>query len=358
MKLFFALLLAVMLSGCSATATTPKGSTRTSSAPSTGTTITQPDTAGSAAITVHRAAVGVPLAVVTAETDHAVLEVSPFTGQVLRRVPVTGDPTTLAAGPTGPVVVCSPAAGTVTVLSWPGLRPTAVLHSFHRPEIAAVTPDGEWALVSDAAGTVSTIQLSTDRVVDRVWVGRDAHHMAVSSDQRSAWVALGENAGTIVRLDATHPNHLRVVGDIHPRVAVHDLAFAPSGKTVWVTSAAAPDVIVYDAANGRPIATVPAGTAPQHVVFSHAAPARAYISSGYGRSLEMVDVASRRILHRASLPYGSFNLSTWGSVVATTSLFDGKVSVFHAANLRPRLSATVAPAAREIVLLRRIGTSG
>ena len=105
------------------------------------------------------------------------------------------------------------------------------------------------------------------------------------------------------------------------------------------------------------VASVPAGTAPQHVVFSQTAPAHAYIASGYGRSLEMVDVTSGLILHRAALPYGSFNLSTVGSIVATTSLLDGRVTIFDAASLRPRLSAAVAPEAREIVLLRRPGTT-
>jgi len=291
--------------------------------------------------------------VVTAETEHAVLEVSAVTGRVLRRVAVTGNPTTLAAAPTGPVVVCSPATGTVTVLSWPELRPVAVLHRFQTPEIAAITPDGEWALVSDAAGTVSTIQLSNDRIVDRLWVGRGAHHMAISPVQRVAWVALGETAHTIVRLNVADPKHLRVAGRIHPRTASHDLAFAPGGTTVWVTSSGAPYVTIYNAATGRPVATVPAGTAPQHVAFSQTSPARAYIASGYGRSLEMVDIASGRILHRTALPYGSFNLSSVGSIVATTSLLDGKVTILNARSLRPRLSTTVAPEAREIVLLRR-----
>jgi hypothetical protein len=153
-------------------------------------------------------------------------------------------------------------------------------------------------------------------------------------------------------LDTTDPAHLRVAGYVHPRLAGHDLAFSPDGRTVWVSSAASPYVTVYDAADGRAIAAVPAGAAPQHVAFSQTAPAHAYIASGYGRSLELVDVSSRRVLHRATLPYGSFNLSTLGSVVATTSLLDGKVSVFDAATLGPRLTAAVAPEAREIVLIR------
>jgi DNA-binding beta-propeller fold protein YncE len=205
---------------------------------------------------------------------------------------------------------------------------------------------------------VSTIQLSSHRIVDRVWVGRGAHHMAISPDQRVAWVALGETATTIVRLDITDPKHLRFAGHLHPRTASHDLAFSPSGRTVWVTSSDAPYVTIYTAATGQPVATVPAGTAPQHVAFSQTTPARAYITSGYGRALEMVDAATRHILHRAAVPYGSFNLSALGSVVATTSLLNGRVTILNAANLRPRRSTTVAPEAREIVLLRKPGSSG
>lgn len=354
MKTIFIALLAVVAAGCSGTASSSSTGSATRTSPPTSTN-GPAGTGRSAPATAHPAGQGAPLAVVTAETEHAVLEISTVTGRVLRRVAVTGDPTTLAAAPTGPVVVCSPAVGRVTLLSWPGLRPIVVLHGFRTPEIAAITPDGEWALVSDAAGTVSTIQLSTHRIVDRVWVGRGAHHMAISPEQRVAWVALGETARTIVRLDMTDPKHLRVAGHVHPRLASHDLAFSPNGKTVWVTSSDSPSVTVYRAATARPVATVPAGAAPQHIAFSQTAPARAYVTSGYGRSLEMVDVASRRILRRVALPYGSFNLSTLGSIVATTSLLDGKVDILRAGDQRPRLTRTVASHSREIVLLRKPG---
>jgi large repetitive protein len=358
MKTLRAALLVLAAAGCSGTASSSTTGGTATATPPAGATTGPAGTTGSARAAAAPAARGAAVAVVTAETEHAVLAVSPASGRVLRRVRVAGNPTTLAAAPTGPIVVCSPAAGTVTLLSWPALRPVAVLRRFHTPEIAAVTPDGEWALVSDAAGTVSTIQLSSGRIVGRVWVGAGAHHMAVSPNQRAAWVALGETAHTIVRLSIADPRHLRVAGRLHPGTPSHDLAFSPGGGTVWVTSSDAPHVTVFDAATGRSIATVPAGTAPQHVAFGETAPVRAYISSGYGRRLEMVDAATRRVLHRVALPYGSFNLSVLGSLVATTSLLDGRMTVMHADSLRPRLSATVAPEAREIVLVRRPAASG
>jgi DNA-binding beta-propeller fold protein YncE len=301
----------------------------------------------------HTAAQRRLLAVVTAETEHAVLAVSTRTGRAVRRARVVGDPTTLAADPEGPVVVVSPDAGAVTILSWPGLSRLAVLRGFRSPQIAAVTPDGEWALVSDAAtGDVSTIELADDRVVDRVHVGYGAHHIAVSPNQRSAWIALGETADSIVRLDLRNPGHLRIVGRLQPSQAAHDLAFAPNGATVWVTSAAAPDVSVYSAHTGRLLTTVPAGPAPQHVTFSEGPAATAYITSGYGSMIEMVNPTTHRVARRAAIPYGSFNLSTLDNVVATTSLLNGTVTILSR-DLRRRLEAAVAPEAREIVLLHR-----
>ena len=193
------------------------------------------------------------------------------------------------------------------------------------------------------------IELLTRRVVDRVYVGPGAHHLAISPDFQRAWVALGERAHTIVVLDTSNQDRPRVIGRIHPRVAAHDLAFAPAGRTVWVSSARAPFVSVLDAASGRLITTVPAGPGPQHVVFGAYSRAPAFITSGYGSRLEAVDVATRKVLGRVSVPYGSFNLATAGSLVVASSLLNGTLTEFTA-ELRPMMKVTVAPRARDVVI--------
>jgi DNA-binding beta-propeller fold protein YncE len=291
------------------------------------------------------------VALVTAEGEDEVLAVSVPGGRVLRRVRLAAAATTVAAGGSGPAVAVSPRSGMVTILRPRTLRPATVLHSFRSPQIAAVAPGGDWALVSDAAaGSVSAIDLRTGRVADRVWVGHGAHHLALSPDGGAAWVALGETARTIVTLDCSDMRRLHVTGRIHPPVAAHDLAFSPGGATVWVTSAAEPYVTVLDAASGRPVARIPAGAPPQHVAFGGPGKAHAYIASGYGSSLEMVDPRSGRVMHRATLPYGSFNLAVAGGVVVTTSLLDGRVTEFSAATLRRRVEHAVAPAARAVAI--------
>jgi DNA-binding beta-propeller fold protein YncE len=298
----------------------------------------------------HAAAVR-RVALVTAEGEDDVLAVSLRGGRVIGRVRLAAHPTTVAAGATGPAVAVSPQAGTVTILRPRTLRPIAVLRGFRSPQIAAVAPGGHWALVSDAAaGSVSAIDLDTGRIADRVRVGRGAHHLAISPDGAAAWVALGETARTIVTLDCSDMLRLRVTGRLRPRAAAHDLAFSPSGAAVWVTSAAEPYVTVFDAASGRPLARIPAGAPPQHVAFAGPGIPRAYIASGYGSSLEMVDPGSRRVVRRTALPYGSFNLAVAGGVVVTTSLLDGRVTELAAATLRRRMQRTVAPAARAVAI--------
>ncbi len=292
---------------------------------------------------------GSPVALVTAEGENEVLAVALPGGQVLRRVHLH-DPQTIASGAAGPAVVVSP-SGTVTILTWRSLRIRAVLRGFRSPQIAAITPDYGAAYVTDAAtGELSVIDLGSHRVVDRVFVGFGAHHLTISPDEQRAWVALGERATTIVVLDTSRANRPRVLRRIQPPVSAHDLAFSPDGLTVWATSDSAPSVSVLDARSGRRVATVPAGPPPQHVVFIPYGRPRAYITSGYGSSIEMVDARTRRILKRTTVAYGSFNLATSGDLIATASLLNGAVSEFAGPTLSHWMTVKVAPVARDLAI--------
>jgi YVTN family beta-propeller protein len=336
--------LACVLTGCStgsssAPATTHAGVSSTATAPPA------PPATSTPAVPAPTA----PIALVTAERLNELVAVSLPGGRVLRHVHVAADPTTVAAGPDGPAVAVSPASGRVTLLSRSGLRPIRVLRGFRSPQIAAVTPNGRYALVTDAgAGTLSAIDLSALRVVGRVAVGSGAHHIGISPDGQTAWVALGETATTIVVVDCADPRDMHVIRRLHPGVPAHDLAFAPDGRTVWVTSASAPYVSVLDARTGREVARVPAGPAPQHIVISSE---NAYITSGYGSSIEMVNTVTRTVVRHARLPYGSFNLATFGDLVVTTSLLDGRVTVLYTQTLRRVASRAVAPNARAVAIV-------
>jgi YVTN family beta-propeller protein len=292
---------------------------------------------------------GSPVALVTAETANEVLAVSLPDGRVLRRVHVR-DPQAIAALQSGPAVVVSP-SGTVTLLAYHSLHVLKVFRNFRSPQIAAITPDGEWAYVTDAAtGYLTVIELAKRKIVDSVFVGAGAHHLAVSPGGNRTWVALGETATTIVILNTSNPQAPRLIGRFHPGVPAHDLAFAPDGRSVWVSSASAPYVSVVNPHSAKVLARVPAGVGPQHVAFIPYGKPRAVITSGNGSTVETVDASSRRVLRRVATPRGSFNVSTFGSFFATSSLLTGQVAEFTDNTLDRWMTRTVAPATRDLAV--------
>lgn len=289
-----------------------------------------------------------PVAIVTAETSNQVIAVSlgPHGGHVLKRVHLN-DPLMVAAPLHGPAVVVNP-HGTVTLLAWHSLRPIKAFHGFKDPQIAAIAPGNRFAYVADGGrGYIYVIDLARRRIVHRVYVGLQVHHMSFSPDGRKLWIALGETATTVVRLDTSNLRKPRVVGRIHPSNGAHDVKFSPDGRMVWVSSPTASQVAIYSAA-GELLEGAEGGRGPQHLAFSAN---EALVSSGYSSTLE--SLAWRSPYHRlrtAPVPYGSFNLATYGGNVVTTSLFTGQVTELEAGTLHRLWTARVAPAARYVAI--------
>ena len=293
-----------------------------------------------------------PQAVVTAETENRLALVDLGTGQpahVVREVALPQDPEFVAAG-AHRIIVTSPGGGAVTLLKRSTLRRVKVLRGLGAPHIAEISADGRYAYVTDdARGELDVVSLRAARVVARLAVGAEAHHMAVSPDGRQLWIALSESAQTIVIVDVSDPKRPHVVGQFEPGFAVHDLRFSPDGDQVWITAADGDRVSVFDAATHDLAFTVPGGAGPQHVAF---AGHRAYIASGYGSQLEDVSASRGKVIKRVGAPYGSFNLDARGPFVVTSSLSRGVASVYdHQLHLERTLR--IAPEARDVAILPR-----
>lgn len=300
---------------------------------------------GSAA--VARPAGGTPIALVTAETEDQLIAVSFGDGRVIRRVEMPDDPQNVVAD-AQMVVVVSPGGGAVTLLDARTLRVRKVLRGLGAPHLAALDPSGKWALVTDdPRGQLDVISLTRLRIVKRLFVGLGAHHLSVSPLGTRTWIALGEHAQQVAIVDTSRPAHPRLLRRFDPGFVAHDLAFSPNGNRVWVTSGEDRRVRVLNARSGRKLFSVPVGAPPQHVVFGAYSRTPAYITSGYSRWIELVDRRRGRIIRIASVPYGSFNLTTIGGNVVTSSLIRGTVTAFDS-QLRLLRTIRVAPAARGV----------
>jgi DNA-binding beta-propeller fold protein YncE len=285
---------------------------------------------------------GRPVALVTAETENQLLAVSFFPKRILRRVTVPADPQNVVANQRV-VVVVSPGSGAVTLLGARSLRVTKVLRGFAAPHLAVLAP-ALWAYVTDdPRGELDVISLQRKRVVARLYVGHGAHHLSLSG--HLLWIALGERARQIAVVDVSRPEHPRLLRRFAPGFIVHDLSFTPGGRRVWVTSAADRWVRVLDYRTGRKLFAVPGGPPPQHVTFGW--DGKAYVTSGYGSGIELVDPQRGRVLRKGRVPHGSFNLAPSGSFMVTASLLNGAVT-----ELGPKLtvwsSFKVAPATRGV----------
>ncbi len=293
-----------------------------------------------------RALGGSPVALVTAESENELLAVSLPGGAILRRVRLPADPENVAALVAGPAVVVSAKAGAVSILAWRSLRAVRVLRGFRSPHLVAIAPDGEWAYVTDdGSGIISVIELARAKIVSRVFVGLGAHHLAFSPDEKRLWVALGERARTIVVLDTSRPDRPRVVSRFDPGFPAHDLSFSPDGRRVWVTSDADGRVTVFDADSRRRLYSVLVGPPPQHLAFGLRG--FAYVTSGYGSRIIMIDPNRGRVVRSARVPYGSFNVTTSGGLVVTSSLLLGTLTEFDNQLHLMMRSVKVAPAARD-----------
>jgi DNA-binding beta-propeller fold protein YncE len=286
------------------------------------------------------------LALVTAETRNRVFVVDLRTGRIKGRLTIADDPEFAATGRGGAVVV-SPGSGSVTLLDPDSMRPVRVLRGFDAPHIAEISHDGRYAYVTDdARGQLAVIGLRQRRILARIPVGRGAHHLAIRPDGRQLWLALGESARTIVIVDTSDPADPSVTDRFDPGFPAHDLVFTPDGSRVWITSSTTSRVGVFDAQDHRRLFSVPGGSPPQHVVFQGR---RAYVTSGYGRTIALLSLSSGHRLRVVHAPYGSFNLAVGGGFVADASLLRGSLAIYDK-RLRPLRTLQLAPAARDVAI--------
>ena len=272
-----------------------------------------------------RVGIAGPLALVTADTEAAVVVVDPYAGRVLRRVATRPDPRSIErVGETA--VVAHTAIGEVTLLR--RFQVAHVLGGFDEPRYTAGAPDGRHAFVSDSGRRdVAVVDVMRGAVLARLRLGEWPRHLSIDESGRTLWVSLGNEAQHIAVVDVTRPAAPRLVRRIRPPFLAHDVGFVPGTRHVWVTSGDRGALAIYDARNGHVLRRLPAGSPPQHVTFRGG---NAYVTSGDDGTVHVQSLEDGRVLATAAIPVGSYNVQAGGARILTPSLERGTLSVLDA----------------------------
>jgi DNA-binding beta-propeller fold protein YncE len=273
-----------------------------------------------------RAGQGGPLALVTADSEAAVVVVDPHAGRVLRRIATRPDPRSIErVGESA--VVAHTAIGEVTLLR--RFEIAHVLHGFGEPRYTAGVPDARHAFVSDSGRRdVAVVDLVRGVVVARLHLGEWPRHLSLDERGRTLWVSLGNEAQHVAVVDVTSPSRPRLLGRIRPPFLAHDVGFVPGTRQVWMTSGDRGAVAIYDARSARVLRQLPAGSPPQHVTFRGG---NAYVTSGDDGTLRVQSLEDGRVLRTTEVPVGSYNVQAGAGRILTPSLDRGTLSVLDGA---------------------------
>jgi DNA-binding beta-propeller fold protein YncE len=266
---------------------------------------------------------GTPLVLVTADLESRVVALHAVSGHIVEAIPTLAYPRSIEAVGDAAVVAHSD-IGVVSIVDVLSLRVAHVLRGFAEPRYTAGHPDGRHAYVTDAKrGELVALDLHRGRVVGRVEVGALARHVTIDPRGRTAWVALGSKAEEVAVVDLPVPGRPQLRGRFRPPFRAHDVACAPDGRHLWVSSGDRQQLAVYDLRSRRLLARPSGDWPPQHVTF---AGSTAYVTSGWSGTLR-VHRATGAPLLQVPVPVGSYNVQDGLGLVVTPSLGHGVVTL-------------------------------
>ena len=263
---------------------------------------------------------------VTADLEARVLAVDAGDGTVRKVIRTPPRPRSIETAGAVAVVAHSE-LGAVSLIDAEALRVAKVLEGFGEPRYTAAHPDGRHAYVSDAQrGELIVLDVLRRRVLRRVAVGSRARHLSIDRSGRVLWVALGSKAEEVAVVELRAPDRPQLLRRFRPPFLAHDVAFAPDGRHVWVSSGDRFELAVYDAGSDRVIARPSGDWPPQHVSF---AATTVYVTSGWSGTLRLHRLGGRP-LRETPVSVGSYNVQCGFGRVVTPSLGHGSLTILDA----------------------------
>jgi serine/threonine protein kinase, bacterial len=204
------------------------------------------------------------------------------TGEVRRTVQTDPSPTDVAVAQDGRAVYVTSIAGSFSRFI-PGSDVRALVED-GRPQSLTLTRDNRTAYVTGYDGNLIAVDLARGRVTDRIPVGNGPDGVALSPDERTAYVVnIEDDAVSVVDLASKSTVATIDVGDRPISVALH-----PDGRTAYVTNNESRSVSVIDTATREVIGQLPVGNLPEAVVVAPDG-SRAYVVNSGDATMSIID---------------------------------------------------------------------
>jgi YVTN family beta-propeller protein len=322
-----AVLLAVVLVGCSAGDTETASSPGSPAAPpgsagipgsvwvadETGNSLTVLDTAANTVATTltgidgpHNVQVGRdPVTVyATSAGSDMVVAIDAATYRVIATAATGPHPAHVIEAPNGRVYVANSDDGTVSVFQGQSLLPLGRIDLGGMPHGLRAAAGGSVIVVANhAAGALDVIDAQSDRVRFSVPVGQGPAQVAVSADGRYAYTGLTKPAA-VVKVDLSARKVVGSVGVSAPPVQVF---LTPDEARVVSADQGTPDApghaaSLIDTDTMTVAATVPTGAGPHGVVIDPTG-RLAWVTNSYDNSVSVVDLTRQTV--SATVPVGA-----------------------------------------------------
>lgn len=197
-------------------------------------------------------------------------------------------------------LVTNVSEGTVSVIDLDTNRELTAIPVGVGPEDVVLSPDGHQAYVTDrSADLVLMIDLTSGRVMWEVHTGFGPQGLAVTPDGRTLYVAnMGENDVRVVHLEASGP----VLGERIP-VGVEPMrvTMAPGGARVYVPNRGSWDVSVIDVSTDAVVSVIAGLRRPYQVAFAPDG-RTAYVTGNATGELAVIDLTGDSVV--AWVPVG------------------------------------------------------
>ncbi len=134
-------------------------------------------------------------------------------------------------------------------------------------------------------------------VIDHWKIGGDGFwdYLLADSSAHRLYVTHGQ------RVDVIDTDSGKEVGQIAGLHGIHGVALDTSGKFGYISDGGANAVVVFDRSNNSTVATIPAGTNPDAIVFEPATQT-VWAFNGRSNSATVIDAATRKVLATIPLP--------------------------------------------------------